>query len=127
RRAPPRPGRLYVGLGPFQVPPPWQSFDGLGGPSPVRSLVWRDGSVVVNGGLRVVPLTRPSGFGAAAFEQGGALRHLVQGELPPRTEIEDAFGYASGALAWDLELAPGGEGEVRVAVPFADRPPLGPV
>jgi len=125
--AAPRRVRLFVALRPFQVTPPWQSFEGLGGPSPLRSLVWRDGSVVVNGGLRVVPLTRPSGFGAAAFEQGGALRHLVHGELPPRTEIEDAFGYASGALAWDLELAPGGADEIRVAVPFAHRPPLGAV
>ena len=123
----PRRVRLYVALRPFQVTPPWQSFGGLGGPASVRSLAWRDGRVVVNGGLRIVPLTSPSGFGAAAFEQGGALRHLTHGELPPRTEIEDAFGYASGALAWDLELPPGGAEEVRVAVPFADRPPLGPV
>jgi hypothetical protein len=119
--------RLFVALRPFQVTPPWQSFEGLGGPARVRSLTWRDGAVVVDGGLRVVPLTPPSGFGAAAFEQGGALRHLARGALPPRTEVEDAFGYASGALAWDLELAPGAAGEVHVAVPFADRPALGPV
>ena len=119
--------RLFIALRPFQVTPPWQSFDGLGGPAPIRSLGWRDGVVVTDSGVRVVPLTAPSGFGAAAFEQGGVLRHLVRGELPPRTEIEDAFGYASGALAWDLELSPGAAREVHVAVPFADRPALGPV
>ena len=119
--------RLFITLRPFQVTPPWQSFEGLGGPARIRSLTWRDGAVVADSGVRVVPLTPPSGFGAAAFEQGGVLRHLVRGELPPRTEIDDAFGSASGALAWDLELAPGAAREVHVAVPFADRPALGPV
>jgi len=119
--------RLFVALRPFQVTPPWQSFESLGGPAPIRSLTWRDGAVVADSGVRVVPLTPPSGFGAAAFEQGGVLRHLVRGELPQRTEIQDAFGYASGALAWDLELEPGAIREVQVAVPFADLPALGPV
>ena len=72
------------------------------------------------------PLTPPSGFGAAAFEQGGVCRSPGPA-LPPRTEVEDAFGYASGALAWDLELAPGAARDVHVAVPFAHRPALGPV
>src|SRR5262249_8685810 len=125
--ATPRRVRLFVALRPFQVTPPWQSFETLGGPAPVRSLRWRDGAVVVDVGLRAVPLTAPSGFGAAAFEQGGALRHMARGALPPRTEVDDAFGSASGALAWDLEVAPGASVDVHVSVPFLDRPPLGPV
>jgi hypothetical protein len=119
--------RLYVALRPFQVTPPWQAFQGLGGAASIRTLAWRDGAVEVDGGSRVVPLTTPAGFGAAAFEQGGALRYLVRGELPPRTEVADAFGHASGALCWDLELAPGAARDVHVAVPFAERLALGPV
>jgi hypothetical protein len=69
----------------------------------------------------VVPLTLPSGFGAAAFEQGGAMRHLVGGELPPRTWVSDAFGHASGALCWDLEVAPGMARDVQVGVPFGEH------
>jgi hypothetical protein len=125
--AAPKRVRLFVTLRPFQVTPPWQSFEDLGGPARIRSLAWRDGAVVADGRVRVVPLTPPSGFGAAAFEQGGVLGHLVRGELPARTEIQDAFGYASGALAWDMELPPGATREVHVAVPFADPPALGPV
>jgi hypothetical protein len=112
--------RLFVALRPFQVTPPWQAFQGLGGTSPIRELAWRAGAVEVNGRKLVIPLTPADGFGAAAFEQGGALRHLVRGELPARTRVADAFGHASGALCWDLELAPGGAREVQVVVPFGE-------
>ena len=110
--------RLFAALRPFQVTPPWQAFQGLGGASEIRELAWRDGAVVVNGVKYVVPLETPAGFGAAAFEQGGIERHLPSGELPARSEVRDAFAHASGALAWDLELAPGAAREIEVAVPF---------
>jgi len=114
--------RLFVALRPFQVTPPWQAFQGLGGTSPIRELAWRSGAAWVNGRKCVIPLTPPDGFGAAAFEQGGVLRHLVRGELPPHTRVNDAFGFASGALGWDLELAPGTGADVELAVPFGEQP-----
>ena len=40
------------------------------------------------------------------------------GELPLETAVLDEFGYASGALRFDLELAPGSGGEVYLAIPF---------
>jgi hypothetical protein len=115
--------RLFAALRPFQVTPPWQAFQGMGGTSPIRELAWSGGAVAVNGRKLVVPLDPPSGFGAAAFEQGGVLRHLVRGELPPRTRVSDDFAHASGALCWNLELAPGAAREVEVAVPFGERAP----
>jgi hypothetical protein len=128
----PRRVRLFVALRPFQVTPPWQAFQGLGGTSPIRELVFRAGEVWVNGSKRVVPLAPPIGFGAAAFEQGGVTRHLVRGELPAPSEVRDGFGHASGALAWDLELEPGAAQEVELCVPFGEAaagagvPPRGP-
>lgn len=119
--------RLFVALRPFQVCPPWQAYRGIGGVAPIRALAWRDGAVLVNDAIRVVPRTAPSGFGAAAFEQGGVLRHLVRGVTPPRAEVVDAFGHASGALCWDLEIPPAAAREVELAVPFVERPALGPV
>ena len=74
--------RLFVALRPFQVSPPWQAFQGIGGIAQIRTLAWRDGAVLVNDATRVVPRTAPSGFGAAAFEQGGVLRHLARGVTP---------------------------------------------
>jgi len=114
----PRSVRLAVAIRPFQVTPPWQAFREMGGTSTIRELAWRDHAVLVNGVKHIVPLNPPSAFGAAAFEQGGVLRWLERGESPPRTEIRDAFGQASGALIWDMQLAPGGAGAVEVAVPY---------
>lgn len=118
---------LFVALRPFQVTPPWQAYQGLGGASPLRELAWRDGAVAVDGVRRIFPLTPPAGFGAAAFEQGGVMRRLVRGTLPPRTEVTDASGLASGALAWSLDLPPGASRDVELSVPFRERPALGPV
>ncbi|HEX2486001.1 MAG TPA: discoidin domain-containing protein, partial [Myxococcota bacterium] len=119
--------RLFVALRPFQVTPPWQAFQGLGGTAPIGALAWRDGAVLVDGRPRVFPAPAPIAFGAAAFEQGGVMPHLLRGALPPRTEVADTFAHASCALAWDLELAPGAASEVGLTAPFAERPPLGPV
>lgn len=119
--------RLFVALRPFQVNPPWQAHQGLGGVAPIRSLAWRAGAIEVDGRPRVLPLVPPDGFGAAAFEQGGVMRPLVRGLLPARSELIDPFEHASGAMAWDLELAPGARRDIEVAVPFAERPALGPV
>src|ERR1700678_4008278 len=77
--------RLFVLARPFQVTPPWQSFRGLGGVSPIRTLAWRDAVVLVNETALIVPVpgARASGaeaavteaiatarFGALSFDQG---------------------------------------------------------
>jgi hypothetical protein len=110
--------RLFTTLRPFQVTPTWQNWRSFGGVSPVRELSFRDGAVRVNGNKAVIPLTAPSGFGAGPFAAGGVVKHLSTGELPLRTEVTDEFGYASGALRFDLDLAPGSSGEVYLAIPF---------
>ncbi|TMA25363.1 MAG: hypothetical protein E6J87_22880 [Deltaproteobacteria bacterium] len=115
--------RLFAAVRPFQVTPPWQSFQGMGGTSPISDLAWNAGAVYVNGRKVVIPLDEPSGFGAAAFEQGGALRHLARGELPRSAQVHDEFAHASGALCWDLELAARSARAVEVAVPFGERAP----
>ncbi|MFZ1199088.1 MAG: discoidin domain-containing protein [Desulfobacterales bacterium] len=110
--------RLFTVLRPFQVTPPWQSWRSFGGVSPVRELRFVDGALRVNGSKAVIPLTEPSGFGAAAFAEDPVIRHLIKGELPPRAEVRDEFGYASGAMGFDLDLAPGASDEVWLAIPF---------
>jgi hypothetical protein len=119
--------RLFVAVRPFQVTPPWQGQREIGGIAAIRSLAWRDGAVLVDGVVRILPRTAPAEFGAAALEQGGVMRHLARGRTPPRADIVDESGCASGALAWDIDLPPATRFEVELAVPFVERPALGPV
>ena len=115
--------RFFCALRPFQVNPPWQAFRGLGGACAVGELRWHAGAVWVDERKAVIPLEAPSGFGAAAFEQGGVQRSLEHGEVPARDHVGDPFQHASGALRFDLELAPGATRDLHLAVPFGSHDP----
>lgn len=110
--------RLFVALRPFQVSPPWQSWQGIGGVSSIKEITWRKGAAWVNGAKAVVPLSKPAGFGAVAFEQGVISDYLATGRLPAQTGARDDFGCASAALQFDLTIPADGSREVYVAVPF---------
>ncbi len=98
--------RLYVAMRPFQVTPPWQHFRNVGGVSRIHDLVWRDGVVRVNDSTNIVPDTRDVSFGAMSFDEGPLVGHIATGEMPSTSEAHDAFGFASGALAFEFKLAP---------------------
>ena len=107
----PRAVRLFAACRPFQVTPPWQSFGDLGGVRRIAEIERLADDVRVDSKV-VVPLVALNGFGAAAFEQQGIIDHMRRGELPDRTRVTDAFGYASAALRFDLELPPSGAREM---------------
>ena len=109
----PTASRLFVLLRPFQVTPPWQNFRRLGGVSEIHDLSWHEGAVCVNETTRVVPATPPAGFGSLCFDDGFIAFRLAAGTLPGDTVVHDPFGFASGAL--DFEL-PGNRGEVGEVV-----------
>jgi hypothetical protein len=113
----PRQVRLFAALRPFQVTPPWQAFKAFGGVSPIREISYRAGRIWVNGRAAVTPLPAPEGFGATAFAQGAIAEYLQIGEPPPDTEVNDAFGCASGVLAYDLELPPAASAERYLVIP----------
>jgi hypothetical protein len=115
--------RLFAALRPFQVTPIWQNWRSFGGVAPIREMRFSEGCVWVNGNKLVIPLTAPSGFGAAAFDSGGVTKDLPRGKAPDATEVLDEFGYASGALCFDLNLAAGASREVYLAVPFGEIAP----
>jgi hypothetical protein len=110
--------RLFVAVRPFQISPPWQGFEDIGGVSPIHRLSYCDGVVVVNGNESVIPTRPPAGFGAAAFEQGPITDYLATGDLPGTGELIDELGYADGALRFDLTLPPHGNEEVVLVIPF---------
>lgn len=113
-----QPVRLFAAIRTFQVTPTWQQWRAFGGVAEVRELAFRDGAVWVNGDKAVIPLTPAVGFGAAACAEGAVTECLAAGELPSHSEVTDEFGYGSGALRFDLDLAPGAEEEVYLAIPF---------
>ncbi len=100
--------RLFVLLRPFQVTPPWQSFRHVGGVSRIRDLSLVGGAVHINGTASIVCASEPSGFAALTFDDGFIAEQLAAGVLPAKTAAHDAFGFASGALAFDLSVEANG-------------------
>jgi hypothetical protein len=118
--------RLFLAIRPFQVNPTWQFLNAPGGATEVRDIAW-DGRMVQVDGRTVVPLKPPAGFGAATFDQGEAVDHLLVGKLPPSSHVSDPVAHASAALAWDFDLAPGEAGETNLAIPFHPESPIPPI
>ena len=118
--------RLFLAVRPFQVNPPSQFLNSPGGATHVRTIAW-DGRAASVDGRRVVPLTTPSAFGAATFDEGDVTEYLALGKPPLSQNVTDPFGYASGALAFDVDLAPGAERAFDVVVPLhpESRPDVG--
>jgi hypothetical protein len=112
-------GKLFLAAVPFQVNPPWQTFTIIGGPSRIERV--RNGAPIRINGKSLFPVSKPSGFGAATFDQGHVTEFLRKGELPPEKDIDDPLKLGSAALGYDFDLAPGESKEVVVAVPFHDR------
>ncbi len=119
-----RAARLDIAVRPFQVNPPWQFLGVPGGVGAIHALAY-DGQVVrVDGRATVVPLDRPSGFGAATFDEGEVVsEYLAHGVLPARHVATDSAGYATGALAYDLSIPAGGARETTLGVSFASGSP----
>jgi F5/8 type C domain-containing protein len=118
--------RLFAALRPFQVNPPWQAFEGLGGVRAIHELAGTAHRVRVDDERSVIVLGGATSFGAATFDQGNVTDHLRRGDVPPRSAVRDGFGHAAGALRFDVDLAPGATSEAFLAIPFgtidADAP-----
>jgi hypothetical protein len=111
-------GSLYLAIRPFQVNPPYQFLNTLGGVARIQSLQMVDKEVVVNGNKQVIPLSSPYRFIALEFDQGDVVEYQSQHRLRDQTEVVDHFGYASGALAYPYQLQPSQELKIYLAVPF---------
>jgi hypothetical protein len=111
-----RRGRLFLAVRPFQVNPPTQFLNGPGGVSAIERLACVGKSVGVNGISGLVGGGSPSGCGASRFEAGPIPERLAAGILPPAAEVKDAFGYASAAVAYDLDLPQHGSANIVVAL-----------
>ena len=114
----PRSLSLTLALRPWQVNPPTQFLNTVGGVSTIGALAWQQGGLQVNGRPWLQAMQAPQAVGAAAFEQGDALLLAAAGKLPPLRELKDPLGLASAVLRWPLSLAPGEAREVAIVLPL---------
>jgi hypothetical protein len=110
--------KLFLAIRPFQVNPPWQALNMVGGVAPIRDIVL-DGRIVrIDGKRSVIPLTPPHRFGATTFDEGSITDFLTEGKVPNQTDVHDTFGYASATLEYELDLPPDASREIYLAIPY---------
>jgi hypothetical protein len=112
---------LALGVRPFQVNPPAQFLNTIGGVSPIHDLAWDGGMLTVNGVRNVHPLTAPARVTARPFDAGPLVASLGASHRPARKEVHDEFGYASGAMFYPSTVAPHQTVTFGVVVPLADH------
>lgn len=109
--------RLALAVRPFQVNPPSQFLNTVGGVSRIDNLAVRTGQISVNGQPRVfTSLPADAGF-ASSFDSKLDVTHLADKSLPVTQEVHDATGLASGALVYNWKLEPGQRREVVLVLP----------
>ncbi len=118
---------LVLALRPFQVNPPMQFLNTPGGVASIRSIAWDRQAVSVNGQARVWPLQAPDAFVASRLASGHILDMVEQGGSNEAQSLADDGGYASGALVYQVRLAPHARKTFDVLMPLvgAVQPPPG--
>lgn len=114
-----RDATLFVAVRPFQVLPPWQTLNMIGGVTQIHDLSIDGRTVWVNHRTPVVSLTPATQAGATTFDEAQIGELLLGGRVPARRQVTDPIGYASAALQYDLRLPPNGSQEVLLAVPYS--------
>lgn len=110
-------GKLFVALRPYQVNPPWQWLNRVGGASRIDS-IRRAGGLLFVQNKTVIPISNPSGFGATGFDSGEIIEYLQRGALPTMQEVTDARGFASAALRYEFNSIADLPREYHIVVPF---------
>jgi len=121
------PIQLVLVVRPFQVNPPSQFLNLIGGASAIRHVKWDGVSLAVNADRTVFPLRVPDRVAAFPFDAGPIPRLIGARDWAGPPEVQDEFGYASAALGYQLVLAPGARQTVGVVVRLsgsAGRPDL---
>ncbi len=108
---------LALAVQPFQVNPPTQFLNTVGGVSAIHQLSFDGRTASVAGKQRVFAAEPPEGSFATAFDAGMAVSHL-DGAVPSTRNVEDTTGLASGAMLYRIDLAPGESRDVDLMVPM---------
>jgi hypothetical protein len=110
---------LALAIRPFQVNPPVQFLNTPGGVSPIHSLsATLDGVILVDGKPRLRSLVDADAFVGSAFDAGMMPDRLLDDDRAPPSAVEDATGFASGALLYRIELPPGSDRTIALDIPL---------
>lgn len=120
RNASTRARRLTLALAvrPFQVNPSVQFLNTPGGVSPIHDLALTATGVTVDGRTRAFALAPADAAIASMFDAGMVTEHLPAAAQhgPVTASVHDDSGLASGALLYRIELAPGAERSIALAL-----------
>jgi hypothetical protein len=106
--------KLALAVRPLQVDPPTQFLNSPGGVHPIHDLAWDGDVVTVDAQPGIRALGRPAAFVASTFDAGSIVDRLAEGSQAQAGSLHDPVGLASGALLFDLAVAPGGEQTVDI-------------
>ncbi len=107
---------LALVVRPFQVNPPSQFLNTAGGVSPIQDLSFDNGVVSIDKVPSVFPRSAPQAFRAATLAADTPCEWLTG---PGGSgSVHDESGFASGALLFDVSLAPGESREVVLDLPL---------
>jgi hypothetical protein len=110
---------LALVVRPFQVNSPAQFLNTAGGVSPIHDLAFENGAVRVDNTPRVFPRVQPQRFRAVTLAADTPCQWL--GTSTGSGSVRDEGGFASGALLYDLDLAPGASREITLDLPLHER------
>jgi hypothetical protein len=116
------PLQLVLAVRPFQVNPPSQFLNTVGGASTIDRITWDGAALSVNADRKVFPLRAPDRVGTFPFDAGPLPSLLKAPNWAGPAEVHDEFGYASAALGYQLTLAPHASATVGVVVPLSGPP-----
>jgi hypothetical protein len=113
------PLELVLGMRPFQVNPPTQFLNTVGGVSAIRDIAWDGTAFTVNGERKLYALQRPDRVGAFSSDPAALPKLLARSAWIEANRAHDAFGYASGALVYELELPPHASRTIDLVAPVS--------
>jgi hypothetical protein len=111
---------LALAVRPFQVNPPTQFLNIVGGVSPIHDIAWDGAALAVDGMRGVLPLRPPDRVEAFSF-RADSLPGILAGDWADAHAVHDHAGLASAALAYRFTLAPHARETIGVVVPLSGR------
>ncbi|QTC93295.1 discoidin domain-containing protein [Brevundimonas goettingensis] len=97
---------LALAARPMQVNGPVQFLAVPGGASPITAMGYDGTKLTIAGSRDVIPVVRPDRFVASVFDAGADPQSLLATGRRTPDAVTDATGLASGAMIYEVTLAP---------------------